>query len=695
MKIPAAAACMILLFAARGTGGMRTTGRLDFALRGAGSGDRIAVWIYFTDKGKPGETPAVIPQDIVSPRALQRRARVLPANNLVDETDLPVCVEYSNRVAGIVTCMRQTVKWLNAVSAEATPSQISLLEALPFVREIDMVQRYRRIPETERVVSSPAQRAVRKPEGTLALDYGSSLAQVSEENIPQIHATGNSAQGIIIGIFDNGFRLLNHEALRVLRPRIIATHDYVDHKVSVVPNDPFGPFGAHGINTLSTLAGYMPGQVIGPAYGASFILARTENDSSETPIEEDNWASAIVWAESLGVQVTSTSLGYLTFDPGWTSLTWMDMNGRTAVMSLAAVMAARKGVIVVNSAGNDAQARAGSPNTLIAPADADSILTAGAVTPLGVRAGFSSYGPTSDGRIKPDVMAVGTDIQAADGYDSTAYTYAYGGIQGTSFSCPLTAGVAALVLNAHPEATAMQVINAIKTTAQQAPSQSVRPDNYYGWGIVDAVAAINFLGTAPPSPVALAPANVTNTGFTAGWSSAAGATGYRLDVASDAAFTAYAPGFDYRDVGNVTSYPVTGLTPGTSYYCRVRATGPTGTSANPNVVTVLTGGGTLTAAGFILSANYPNPFNPSTRIEFQIPEQARVNLTVFDILGRPVKTLLDGDLPASAGSPYFVLWDGTDARGGNAPSGIYFYRMKVTGVSGASSRQVKNMVLVR
>ncbi|HEX7573466.1 MAG TPA: S8 family serine peptidase, partial [Bacteroidota bacterium] len=618
----------------------------------------------------------------------QRRARVLPANSLVDETDLPVSAEYIAKVTPIVTSIRQTSKWLNGVSAEATPAQISRLEALPFVREIEIVQRYRRVRETEINAAASPYLPVRKGDGTGALDYGSSLAQVSLENIPAVHATGNSAQGIIIGVFDNGFRLLNHEAFDFLRPRIIAQHDFVDHKVSVVPNNPNGPFGGHGVNTLSTLAGYKPGQVIGPAYGASFILARTENDSSETPVEEDNWVAAIQWAESLGVQITSTSLGYYDFDSGFTSLTWQDMNGKTAVITRAAVMAARKGVIVVNSAGNDAVLRSGLPNTLIAPADADSILTAGAVTPFGVRAGFSSYGPTSDGRVKPDVMAVGTNIQAADAYDPTGYTY--GSTGGTSFSCPLTAGVAALVLNAHPEATAMQIINAIKTTARQAPSQAARPDNFYGWGIIDALAAINSLGSGSPPPTALAGSNTSTTGFTANWTAVTGATRYRLDVATDIAFSSFVSGYYYLNVGNVTSYAVVGLTPGTVYYYRVRAVGATGTSGSPNIMTVST-----VAETFKLSANYPNPFNPGTRIEFQTPEQSRVNLSVFDILGKPVKTLVEGAFPPSRGTPYFVLWDGTDASGARVASGVYFYRMKATGVSGTSSSQIMKMMLIR
>jgi serine protease AprX len=680
----------LLLGAAGAPGGTRTTGRLEQALHQAGPGDQISVWVFFNDKGARVRTGKSLPGDLVSERALRRRARVLPADRLVDESDLPVSEEYIARVAPLVLRIRQRSRWLNGVSVDATPAGIALLESLPFVHEIDIVQKYRRSGGEESLPLSPSVLPPRKSNGTAALDYGSSFPQVSLENIPAVHATGNSAQGIIIGLFDNGVRLQTHQAFDQLRPRIIAQHDFVDHKTSVVPVDPNPEFGGHGVNTLSTLAGYEPGNIIGPAFGASFILSRTENDSSETPFEEDNWAAAIEWAESLGVQVTSTSLGYLTFDAPYTSLTWRDMDGRTSVISRAAVMAARKGVIVVNSAGNEGPAPPGE-NSLIAPADADSILTAGAVTPAGVRTGFSSCGPTSDGRIKPDIMAVGSSVYVASNVDTAGYFY----VQGTSFSCPLTAGVAALVLSAHPGATVMQVINAIRSTARQAPLQTTRPDNLYGWGIIDAMAAINALGSLPASPVAL-PASVTSrSGFRANWTAAAGASSYRLDVAADSAFSLFVPGYDYLNVGNVTSYAVTALDTAATYYYRVRAVGPAGTSGNPNFIAVPLGGGGVPAGSFMLSRNYPNPFNPGTRIDFQLPEQSHVTMTVLDLLGRTVKTIVDGDFPASGGTNYTAVWDGRDASGAVAASGVYFYRMHAVGASGTSIRQTMKMMLVK
>ena len=174
-----------------------------------------------------------------------------------------------------------------------------------------------------------------------------------------------------------------------------------------------------------------------------FFLAKQKIPGSETPHEEDNWIAAMEWADSIGVDVTSTSLGYLTFDPPFTSYTWEDMDGNTARITIAADLAVGKGIMVVNSAGNNGYSS--TQNTLNAPADGDSVFTIGAVTSSGVRSSFSSVGPTFDGRIKPDLMAMGSSVYHAD---SNGNSYSYG--SGTSYSCPLVAGVCALILQKNP-----------------------------------------------------------------------------------------------------------------------------------------------------------------------------------------------------------------------------------------------------
>jgi subtilisin family serine protease len=330
---------------------------------------------------------------------------------------------------------------------------------------------------------------------TTSLDYGLSFNQVNMINVPAVHNTGNYGQGVVIGVLDNGFRLMNHESFDTLRPRIIATYDYVDKKVSVVPNNPSPSHGFHGMYILSALAGYKPGQVIGPAFGARFILARTENDSSETPFEEDNWLAAIEWMDSIGVDITTTSLGYLAYDLPYPSWTWDQMNGNTTVITRAADMAVSKGIVVLNSAGNNGLNT--SRNTLNAPADGDSVLAIGALRTDGQRASFSSVGPTTSNppRIKPDLMAQGVSVWCASHTDTAGYITQ----QGTSLSTPLAAGAAALLLSAHPALTPLQVADALKRTASNASA----PDNVIGWGTIDVKAAIDFVGGGtPPLPTA-------------------------------------------------------------------------------------------------------------------------------------------------------------------------------------------------
>jgi len=222
--------------------------------------------------------------------------------------------------------------------------------------------------------------------------------------------------------------------------------------------------------------GLQEGQLIGPAFGADFILAKTENTDSETPVEEDNWAAAAEWAESLGADVISSSLGYLEYDSPFPSYTFRDMNGQTALSTRAAEMAAERGVVVVNSAGNSGFDNA--HNTLGAPADGAHVLAIGAVDPRGARASFSSVGPSADGRIKPDFAAQGVSVKVA----SPGTVSAYGTANGTSFSCPLTAGVVALLLQVNPAASPDDVAGVLRATASRAGI----PDNLLGWGIINA-----------------------------------------------------------------------------------------------------------------------------------------------------------------------------------------------------------------
>lgn len=450
------------------------------------SQDQAIVLIYLKDKGNLKHLREINASSVISERSINRRIKVRKSSNIIDDQDLPIDNSHVQTIASNVVRVRHELKWFNAVSALATKQQIDLLRNLPFVKEIELVGRWKkRIGDEE---EQPIKYSDETPttSGTTGLDYGTSYTQVNQIKVPQVHNLGIYGQGVVVGVFDNGFRLLTHESFSSMN--IIAQYDFVDHKESVIPNNPSTGFGSHGVNTLSTIGGYKPGQLIGPAFKASYILARTENDSSETPIEEDNWAAAIQWADSIGVDVTSTSLGYTTYDAPYTSWTWADMDGNTTLVTRAADRAAWLGIVVVNSAGN-AGAGDGVHNTLGAPSDGDSVIAAGAVTSAGVRTSFSSVGPTSDGQIKPDIMAMGSSVKVA----SSVYPTQYGLASGTSFSCPLSAGVAALILSANPTLTAMEVRDAMRQTASQAGT----PDNLMGYGILNTDSAIKYFGALP------------------------------------------------------------------------------------------------------------------------------------------------------------------------------------------------------
>jgi serine protease AprX len=446
------------------------------ALRQGAAGEAHAVWVYLRDK----ETGTAARPAPLSARALGRRARRAPDFRRVAYEDQAVARLYVEQVAARVTRVRHTLRWFNAVSVEATAAQVRSLAALPFVERLDLVQRAPRTPEPVVAIESDRDGGLVRPR-TAGLDYGSGLDQVAQIRVPELHQRGLTGDGVLVALFDSGFPNLEHEALGSLN--VVAQRDFVLGADTVRSSTNF-----HGLATLSVIGGYRPGELIGPAYGASYILAVTEDERSERPVEEDNWAAAAEWAEAMGVDVISSSLGYSVFDRPFPSYSARDMDGATAVTTRAAFMASVRGVVVVNSVGNGGFHPA--RNTLGAPADGLYVLAAGGVDRAGARSTFSSVGPTADGRLKPDVAALATAVKIA----TTTTTASYGFASGTSFSCPLIAGVVALVLQANPAFVVDDVIGALRTTA----SQSTAPDNLLGWGIVDAAAAVAFQPPAAP-----------------------------------------------------------------------------------------------------------------------------------------------------------------------------------------------------
>jgi len=433
----------------------------------------FTVWIFFTDKGDNLNKKLSQAASKISQRSLERRQKLFKnKSSLVTFYDIPVLNTYVNAVTPFLSKLRHQSKWLNAISAEVAKSDLKKIAAFDFVKTIDVVRtrKYDKALTTETAPTKSAKNT------NYNLNYGASLTQLEQINVPLVHDMGYSGNGLIICVLDAGFNNLEHQSFDNMT--IIDSYDFVNDDNNVDDQSDMGT-GNHGTKTLSTIGGFYEGELIGPAYGASYLLAKTENTDSETQVEEDNWIAGAQWAEGLGADITSTSLGYIDFDDG-SGYDASELDGNTAPITIAADIMAGLGVLVVNSAGNS-----GSGTTTIgAPADGNEVLAVGAVNSSGVRTSFSSVGPTGDGRIKPEVMAMGSGVVVANTSGDT-YTTA----RGTSFSCPLTAGAAALVWEMVPTASNMDIFEALKMSANNADN----PNNEYGWGIINVYAAYQYL----------------------------------------------------------------------------------------------------------------------------------------------------------------------------------------------------------
>ncbi|NOZ35855.1 MAG: S8 family serine peptidase [Chlorobi bacterium] len=442
------------------------------------------IWIFYKDKGNNIKSKLETAASVLPKHAIERRKKLMKNKNTVATFyDIPVNENYFRQTVKHITKLRHKSNWLNAISAEADKNQINEIRSLPFVKKIDIV-RTSHISKnnSEFNFASAYQKYSFRKSVNYNLNYGNSLNQLEQINVPAAHDLGYNGNGIIICVMDAGFNNLEHQvfANMISENRILGTWDFVNNDTIVDDQNDMGN-GDHGTMTLSTIGGFYEGQLIGPAYGAKFILTKTENTDSETTAEEDNWVAATEWAENnWGPDITSTSLGYIDFDDG-TGYDASELDGNTATITIGADIAASLGILVVNSAGNE-----GSGTTTIgAPADGDSVLAVGAVDASGNRASFSSVGPTGDGRIKPEVMAQGLNVTVASPLSADGYKTA----SGTSFSCPITAGAAAVLMQMVPTASNMYIFKALKMTANNHEN----PNNDYGWGIINIINAYKYL----------------------------------------------------------------------------------------------------------------------------------------------------------------------------------------------------------
>ena len=463
-------------------------------------------WVFLADKGDMSSYKAA---DLLSPKALERRQRHGIA---LDERDFPVSSTYLHQVSAQGAQLRHPSRWFNAVSAWMDAETAQRVAALPCVRKV------------ERIKAAVLDRDAPADSYRLGyIDGHDARNQLQMVGLDVLHKNGYSGTGVTIAVMDEGFVGLNENfyfAHLFSDDRILATYDFVNGETDVYDE------GSHGTWVLSILAGfyesaYDSASFYGSAHGANYMLFHTEEEGAETTREEDNWVAAMEFADSAGADIFSTSLGYREMDANSVdSYTAADMDGNTTIITRGADIAASKGIIVVNSAGNSGSG-AGS---ITAPADGDSVIAVGAVNASRVISGFSSRGPTADGRLKPDVSAMGV----LDSYVSTSAILLNG--NGTSFSCPVVSGLLACALQAAPETRNMEMYEALIRSC----NQFAFPDNDYGYGIPNGPELLAALG------VGLLPATVDNGDLDAQGSAIfPNPTKDRLSLVYDNEFTAF------------------------------------------------------------------------------------------------------------------------------------------------------------
>lgn len=429
-------------------------------------------FVQFTDKN---DSPYSFdqPEAFLSPRALERRRKQGIA---LDSLDLPVHPNYLNAIRKAGGVIYTTSKWFNAATVYCPDETVlAAIQALPFVKSTEPTGRNypkRPIPESPKTPITADRYTQRDAH------YGFGRPQIEMLNGDLIHRMGYTGEGMLVAVLDGGFTNVDimpfFDSLRT-SGRLLPAIDLVDADGYAYEAS------SHGSQVLSTMASNLSGLMIGTAPGATYVCIKTEDVRSELRIEEDNWVAGAEYADSLGVDVLNSSLGYTSFNIDAMSHQYSELDGNTTRVTIGADIAAQKGILVVVSAGNEGYS---AWKYLGAPADADSVLAVGATDVNGRRVGFSSVGPTADGRIKPNVMAQGGNTIVA-----SLYKYGIMPANGTSFSGPVMAGMVTALWQAFPEKSNMEIIRAVEMSADRYDN----PDNQYGHGMPDFYKAYQIL----------------------------------------------------------------------------------------------------------------------------------------------------------------------------------------------------------
>jgi serine protease AprX len=428
--------------------------------------------VFFNDKPNTVASLSNL-QTILTQRAIDRKARhYIP----IDDRDMPMNQSYVAQIKmqpGIT--YKAQSKWFNCVHVVGAVTDINALLNLTFVSNISYT-------DSNTIASRSDESRINKYADlvTTPLIYGTAANQIQMIGLDDLHNSGNAGDGMLIAVTDSGFPNVDiNIGFAQLRGNngIAGGWDFVDRDATIY-EDHF-----HGARVLSVMAGNDPGNFEGTAPDARYYLFRTEEAAQETPAEMSYWVQAAERADSLGVDVINVSLGYLGFDNTAESLNYQDMNGTTAFISQGTNVAFEKGMVVVTSAGNSGNSS--SHPYIAAPADALGAFSIGSVTATEAKSSFSSIGPTFDGRIRPDIAARGSGTATIDESGNLV------GTSGTSFSAPMISGAVACLMQAFPNLTPQEIIDAVRDSG----NQSMQPDNLLGYGVPDFGAAQQTLNT--------------------------------------------------------------------------------------------------------------------------------------------------------------------------------------------------------
>ncbi len=425
--------------------------------------------VYYVQLTNKQNTPFSLlrPHDFLSERSIARRKR---QNIQLNESDLPINPAYIAQIESLGVAIEHSSKWLNAVAVLCPDAnKRELIKKLPFVQYIKPLG-YDRPIQNYKIYD----RAVKDTSKLKESVYGWAENQNKMLQIHHLHNFGYKGEGQYIAIFDGGFeqayRMVAFDSL-FLNHRILGTYDIVEGDEWVYEAS------GHGTDVLGVMGGNMPYRLLGTSPNAGYFLFKTEDTKGEFWTEEFNWVVAAEKADSLGVDVINSSLGYTSFRDTAMNYKYKDLNGRTGIATIGADIATQKGMLVINSAGNEGR---GSWRYIGVPADGFNVIAVGATNNLGFKAGFSSFGPTPDARIKPNLSAQGQDV-----FTASMFGFATKAISGTSFSAPILAGAISSLWSACPNKTNFE----LKFLLEKSASQWEKPDSLLGYGIPNFLAS--------------------------------------------------------------------------------------------------------------------------------------------------------------------------------------------------------------